>query len=411
MSLTSLVVSVLLFIGLTIGGLLMAWGYAGKSSKAKAWFSQPLRSEKKREASAAVLAPLVREEPTTSPRQFKCPKCEGNTKEVAAGIYCFKCDLLLDGTGQPLVPKIESKASEIKPPAPPVGERDVWVPILWLVGMIFLGFFSWVLGLLGLIGAAIYVHYDAKKYGVESHAWLTLLFAIIGLPLHANELHKLRRAQQTGQVRTLVEAGAPAATVEPQPSVSGRIGAEDHGDIAKEATKFCRKCGAKIPRDSRFCEECGAGLVEAGPLQTPRESSVPRKRTWSKSTTIGLLLVLLVVVWAVFPVFVRDPSPILLLTSTGSGGRYTLRLQNLSPWPMVVNGYWGFSPSITWSDSGPSNDFTLMPFTVYTFDYMMYCAGLYCLGGETAPYVTFTGDVTLLYRTYQVSIRSTNYGR
>jgi len=42
---------------------------------------------------------------------------------------------------------------------------------------------------------------------------------------------------------------------------------------------------------------------------------------------------------------------------------------------------------------------------------MMYCTGLYCLGGETAPYVTFTGDVALLYRTYQVSIRSTNYGR
>jgi ribosomal protein L40E len=27
-------------------------------------------------------------------------------------------------------------------------------------------------------------------------------------------------------------------------------------------TKFCRKCGAKIPRDSIFCEECGAKLVE-----------------------------------------------------------------------------------------------------------------------------------------------------
>jgi ribosomal protein L40E len=31
---------------------------------------------------------------------------------------------------------------------------------------------------------------------------------------------------------------------------------------AKQAeTKFCRKCGAKIPRDSVFCEECGAKLV------------------------------------------------------------------------------------------------------------------------------------------------------
>jgi hypothetical protein len=123
--------------------------------------------------------------------------------------------------------------------------------------MIFLGFFfSWVGGLLGLMGATIYVHYDAKKYGVESHAWLTLLFAIIGLPLHANELHKLRKAQQTGQVRTLVEP-----TAKPQPSVNGRQVA----DVVKP-TKFCRGCGASIPRDSTFCEECGTKL---GPTPIP----------------------------------------------------------------------------------------------------------------------------------------------
>ncbi len=29
----------------------------------------------------------------------------------------------------------------------------------------------------------------------------------------------------------------------------------------KEASKFCRKCGAKIPRDSEYCEECGARLA------------------------------------------------------------------------------------------------------------------------------------------------------
>ena len=315
----------------------------------------------------------------------------------------------------PVVPVVQ------KPPAPPVGELHVWVPILWLVGMFLLGFFfSWVGGLLGLIGATIYVHYDAKKYGVESQAVLTLLFAIIGLPLHANELHKLRRAQQTGQVPTLVAADAPFVTAKPQPSVGGNVVAEDHDDMAKP-TKFCRKCGAKILRDSKFCEECGAGLVEAVPLQTPaplqtpglqtpRESSVPRKGAPWKSITIGLLLVLLVVVWAVLPVFVGDPSHTLLLTSTGSGGRYTLKLQNLSPWPMVVNGYWTFSPPITWSGGGPVEDFTLMPFMAYTFEYTTYCTGTLNVCGDTAPYVTFIGEVTLLYETYQVSIQSTNYG-
>jgi hypothetical protein len=48
--------------------------------------------------------------------------------------------------------------------------------------------------------------------------------------------------------------------------------------MSEGSSKFCRKCGAKIPRDSMFCEECGASLVEGVPPQTQPESSVPRKR-------------------------------------------------------------------------------------------------------------------------------------
>ena len=289
-----------------------------------------------------------------------------------------------------------------RPPAPPVGELDVWIPILWLVGMIFVGFLSWILGLLGLISAAIFVHYDAKKYGVESHAGLTLLFAIIGLPLHANELHKLRKAQQTGQVGTLVKPTPPAMT----PSFAQQASAPS------PSTKFCRNCGAKIPRDSKFREECGARLVEVastGIRPEPTPSMVPKKKE-SKSVTMGLIVILLIVVWAVFPVFLSDPSWALPLTSTGSGGRYTLRLQNLTPWPMAVRGYWSFSPPITWYGGGPANDFTLMPFMAYTFEYTTYCTGSYCLGAGIPPYVMFAGDVRLLYRIYHVEIRSIGYG-
>jgi len=32
--------------------------------------------------------------------------------------------------------------------------------------------------------------------------------------------------------------------------------------VAAPSTKFCRYCGAKIPRQSKFCEECGKKLVE-----------------------------------------------------------------------------------------------------------------------------------------------------
>ena len=30
---------------------------------------------------------------------------------------------------------------------------------------------------------------------------------------------------------------------------------------SSKKTKFCRECGASIPRDSKYCEECGASLV------------------------------------------------------------------------------------------------------------------------------------------------------
>jgi ribosomal protein L40E len=45
----------------------------------------------------------------------------------------------------------------------------------------------------------------------------------------------------------------PVKAIEPEPPKS----------ISQKGldTKFCRECGAKIPRDSTFCEECGAKLA------------------------------------------------------------------------------------------------------------------------------------------------------
>jgi len=186
--------------------------------------------------------------------QFRCPRCGAETKKVAAGPYCYKCDILLDSAGQLVATKTEEDTAHIaKRPAPPVEESDVWVPILWLVGMIFLGVVSWILGLLGLIGATIYVYYNAKKFGIGGggYAVITLLLAIIGLPVYAYELHKLRKNQQTGQVGTLVQPTVPTTT----PSVAQQAPA------TSPPTKFCRACGAKIPRDSIYCEECGTSLA------------------------------------------------------------------------------------------------------------------------------------------------------
>ena len=33
-----------------------------------------------------------------------------------------------------------------------------------------------------------------------------------------------------------------------------------HADVVKP-TKFCRECGAEIPRESKYCEKCGVRLV------------------------------------------------------------------------------------------------------------------------------------------------------
>jgi len=51
--------------------------------------------------------------------------------------------------------------------------------------------------------------------------------------------------------------------------------AEDQSDTIKP-TKFCRRCGAKIPRDSKYCEECGGGMIEAASPRTPPESEEKR---------------------------------------------------------------------------------------------------------------------------------------
>lgn len=73
------------------------------------------------------------------------------------------------------------------------------------------------------------------------------------------------------------------------------------------STKFCRECGAKIPRDSAFCEVCGTKLTEGATVQPSSQSTVayePRpteKQTThpaskSPKTLAAVLLILIIVV-------------------------------------------------------------------------------------------------------------------
>ena len=140
-----------------------------------------------------------------------------------------------------------------RPTAPTVGESDVWVPILLLVAMFILGLFSWILGLLVLIVATVYVHYDSKKFGVGGgRSLVVFVFAIVGLPLYAYDLHKLRKTQEA-QPPAIVQPSQPAATIQ----LSATVGET----LPTASTKFCHQCRARIPRDSKYCEECGAKLT------------------------------------------------------------------------------------------------------------------------------------------------------
>jgi len=141
-----------------------------------------------------------------------------------------------------------------------VDEFAVWVPILWLVAILAGGYLFGIFGgLVLLVAATIYVYYNSKKFGVKGSRWLlTLILAIVGLPLYAYELHKLRKTQIAHRQTTLVEPALRPATA----SIQEQAPIMTERSTVIPSMKFCRFCGAKIPRDSKFCEECGA-KVEA----------------------------------------------------------------------------------------------------------------------------------------------------
>jgi len=189
------------------------------------------------------------------------------------------------------------------PPAPPVGALDIWIPIMLLLVIVFLGFVAappvgvlemtisiiwlldviygrggWWLSAIAVICTAIYVHYNSKKFGMKgNHATWTLLVAILGLPSYAYELHKLRETQKHSLIATpAAQQQAPPSQIPlPRRTESPRLSQEPRTDglesitSAKDrpiATKICPECGATIPGDSKFCEKCGTNLTwTAGP--------------------------------------------------------------------------------------------------------------------------------------------------
>jgi len=171
--------------------------------------------------------------------------------------------------------------------------------------MIVLGLFSWIIGLLALIAATAYVHYNSRKFGIGGgRSIITLLFAIVGLPLYAYDLHKLRKAQQTGQLRTVSEPVSSATPSMMEQTQTGQVPA------IVPPTKFCSECGAKIPRDSMYCEVCGARLAERPVVSVPVPAIAPPlapvarpklRKAPIKTIVAALVFVILIVVAMVVP--------------------------------------------------------------------------------------------------------------
>jgi hypothetical protein len=123
------------------------------------------------------------------------PFCTSCGKEYALGTkYCPNCGMNTTATAPQVTGEKTTKA-EI-PAAPAVSSSDVWIPIVLLILIVALGFVAWWLGVAMLIFATFYVHVNSRKFGVGGgRAFVTLLVAIVGLPLYAHDLHKLRQSQ------------------------------------------------------------------------------------------------------------------------------------------------------------------------------------------------------------------------
>ena len=129
-----------------------------------------------------------------------CPHCGAET--YLGDTFCRTC-------GKDMTPVVhESSSTPIitgESPSPPsirVSEFHVWIPILWLVVILFFGLLSpfALSALMVLPFATIWVYLDSKKHGLSESLWLvTLLFAIVGLPLYAYRLHQLRTGAIVGK--------------------------------------------------------------------------------------------------------------------------------------------------------------------------------------------------------------------
>lgn len=139
-----------------------------------------------------------------------------------------------------------------------------------------------------------------------------------------------------------------------------------------------------------------------------------------RRTSVGLIVVCLVLLWAIFPIFIQSPDYVLALivnprmSSDCPAGSacFTLELRNRGPWPVAIDivdlqfypSLIGPSVNVNWLGPGPDELIVLTPFTGHSYTFW-----IKIMGGLNPPdrvYAILTANVTLLYVSHYVVLHS-----
>ena len=179
----------------------------------------------------------------------------------------------------------------------------------------------------------------------------------------------------------------------------------------------CREAAHTTPVPSHYAARrshaCYYGKATETYCDVPGVTTVRR-------TAVGLIVVCVVLLWAVFPIFIGSPDYVLALTVNSSmssdcpaeSACFTLELRNRAPWPITIDivelqfypSLIGPSVNVNWLGPGPEKLLVLMPFTGQTYTFW-----IKIMGGLRPPdtvYVILTANVTVLYVSHYVVLHS-----
>jgi hypothetical protein len=139
-----------------------------------------------------------------------------------------------------------------------------------------------------------------------------------------------------------------------------------------------------------------------------------------RRTTVGLIVVCLILLWAIFPIFIQSPDYVLALIVNArmssdcpaGSGCFTLELRNRGPWSIAIDivdlqfypSLIGPSVNVNWLGPGPDQLLVLMPFTGHSYAFW-----IKIMSGLNPPdrvYAILTANVTLLYVSHYVVLHS-----